>query len=720
MDKNEMLKSLKSLKSKLMATISMLLVSAIVLTNVSYAWLVLSTAPEVTGLSSTSGANGALEIALQSTVANGTGRAEITSGVGDSMALENQVITESNKTWGNVVDISTGYGLEQITLYPSRLNLTDSAVDTNNYLSVPQFGTDGRVTTLRKTEKAFFVDGAFQKDDNNYGVNVHGFLDNTSGTEQQVVSRYRREAVRQEAVNQITGLKASLLKDLTTAVDENGHGLVYMMMTAALLNWGNSRELSDTEKETCENLVDAFNDIASETAGSLRWALLANAVADTVNYDPDNAEQMAALGEIYGSFLSLDLSSTNPEEVTVKSLATANAAAARNAGQSDLAESYEALVRAVTTLERVQRTLNQAQSSVENDNHGDAVLKLFSKDYTYLMCGTKDTPVDFFTGFQANLGTEPRRDTDDMFFVGGEDLAAAGYFPSMASILGDFNVVIKGYVVESENFTVYKEPVDGSFLLTYNTYTTSLYGDIASESVALYGTNEGLLGEVSDSVSQVTAEGTIPLTRTRSDITAYGYSVDLAFRSSEMGNLVLQQEAVSRIAGATNANGDPVEGAQGSGSMVNFEIFGDMTADQIRGLLDSLYVVFMNTNGGAIYAVGKVDTENAQILADVTAPLVLYSVDQTAMNKQEGENKVLVLGDPIKNNVITSLSANRVYYITAVVYLNGDTMTSSDIASYGDLSLIGSVNLQFALNGATLTPMDYDTFYGEDTEADGG
>lgn len=37
MDKNEMLKSLKSMKSKLMATISMLLVSALVLTNVTYA-----------------------------------------------------------------------------------------------------------------------------------------------------------------------------------------------------------------------------------------------------------------------------------------------------------------------------------------------------------------------------------------------------------------------------------------------------------------------------------------------------------------------------------------------------------------------------------------------------------------------------------------------------------------------------------------------------------
>ena len=63
-NKNEQQKNPRQLKQKLMATLSMLLIATILLTTASYAWLVLSVAPEVTGISTNVGANGALEIAL--------------------------------------------------------------------------------------------------------------------------------------------------------------------------------------------------------------------------------------------------------------------------------------------------------------------------------------------------------------------------------------------------------------------------------------------------------------------------------------------------------------------------------------------------------------------------------------------------------------------------------------------------------------------------------
>ena len=52
-----------SVRTKLAAAVAMLLVSTIMLTTTTYAWFVLSTAPEVKGMSTTVGSNGSLEIA---------------------------------------------------------------------------------------------------------------------------------------------------------------------------------------------------------------------------------------------------------------------------------------------------------------------------------------------------------------------------------------------------------------------------------------------------------------------------------------------------------------------------------------------------------------------------------------------------------------------------------------------------------------------------------
>ena len=51
-------------KKKFMAAIAMLLVSAMLLTSSTFAWLVLSTSPSIDGVTTRIGANGFLEIAL--------------------------------------------------------------------------------------------------------------------------------------------------------------------------------------------------------------------------------------------------------------------------------------------------------------------------------------------------------------------------------------------------------------------------------------------------------------------------------------------------------------------------------------------------------------------------------------------------------------------------------------------------------------------------------
>ena len=54
----------RDIKKKLSAAIIMLLLSCIMVVTSTFAWFTLSTAPEVTGISTTIGGNGNLEIAL--------------------------------------------------------------------------------------------------------------------------------------------------------------------------------------------------------------------------------------------------------------------------------------------------------------------------------------------------------------------------------------------------------------------------------------------------------------------------------------------------------------------------------------------------------------------------------------------------------------------------------------------------------------------------------
>jgi len=139
----------QDIKSKLMAAIAMLLVSSIMMVSSTYAWFTLSTAPEVTGISTAVGANGNLEMALLPT----TGEVDdIKSEVGDS----GKPMVQKNITWGNLVDLSENatYGLDQIKLYPSELNITAGSGETaatiaETMLKTPAYGADGRISSLK-------------------------------------------------------------------------------------------------------------------------------------------------------------------------------------------------------------------------------------------------------------------------------------------------------------------------------------------------------------------------------------------------------------------------------------------------------------------------------------------------------------------------------------------------------------------------------------------
>lgn len=176
-------KSPAHLKSKLMAALAMLLVASVLMGATTYAWLVLSIAPEVTGITTNIGANGSLEIALLNTETR-QNMNNISSGkVGESLANDSKT---ANNAWGNLVDLNAvDYGLNNIVLMPARLDAVKNA-GTEDYtvasglLSVPTYGYDGRVVDVSKDAVSAVFNNkefAFVPASQDYGVRAIGTSD---------------------------------------------------------------------------------------------------------------------------------------------------------------------------------------------------------------------------------------------------------------------------------------------------------------------------------------------------------------------------------------------------------------------------------------------------------------------------------------------------------------------------------------------------------------
>ena len=306
-------KSYSSTRKKLTAAIAMLLIAALMVVTATYAWFTLSTSPEVTGITTTVGANGNLEIALGSTD-NWGDPTLITSAVGDS----NLATVQKNLTWGNIVDLSAAdYHLNDIILNPARLNIDGGKIGASP-LKTPTYGNDGRVAELlANTVSGIFADGFFK--DGGNGVRVLG---TASGmTDQQLAYRNAKSSIANAASSANAKAAASL--------NESGSKLADIIVKHAT-----SEGDADTNTyniEFIDSMITKLTDANAQYETVVRQYFIAAAasrLAEKVEYD-------AAVSAINGAAIT-DLIATGVNGITlpagtaVKSIAdiyTANAAA---------------------------------------------------------------------------------------------------------------------------------------------------------------------------------------------------------------------------------------------------------------------------------------------------------------------------------------------------------------------------------------------------------
>lgn len=259
-----------SVRTKLAAAVAMLLVSTIMLTTTTYAWFVLSTAPEVKGMSTTVGSNGSLEIALLNN-ATGADVNTISSGVGDSNVVK--AVTAANVTWGNLVALNdASYGLSGVTLYPAALNVAakqenqpDKLVNCFNILKYPTYGVDGRVAALSaNTEAGTLKNNTFQTDHADYGVRAIGSVT-------QADPKAHNFAL---ARNGFAQSLRSAQNNAQEALSKNATLLVGMVIGEAT-----GLTPAPNQVEALKNALNSLNSAATELETALKYAVVARSLA---------------------------------------------------------------------------------------------------------------------------------------------------------------------------------------------------------------------------------------------------------------------------------------------------------------------------------------------------------------------------------------------------------------------------------------------------------
>lgn len=187
---------MKNIKKQLVGAVAMLVVAAVMMTSVSYAWFTLSTNPEVKNVKATAVANENLEIAL----------AKSTDTDGKVNERASAVDTRSNQTtdgslgshdgdyytWGNLVDVSsmivTSNSLLRPTAFVSGNSIGDQTGLTAKGLYYPTYGEDGRISGFSALSAGTYASGkegvAYEHSvSSNYALRVDYWLrTNKAGT----------------------------------------------------------------------------------------------------------------------------------------------------------------------------------------------------------------------------------------------------------------------------------------------------------------------------------------------------------------------------------------------------------------------------------------------------------------------------------------------------------------------------------------------------------
>lgn len=685
------------LKGKLISAVAMLLVAVIMVVSSTYAWFTLSTAPEVTGITTAVGANGALEMLLATKVDGqwfyGTGTVE----AGE----------DSNTYWGNLVNL-TGkkYGQEKIVLYPSVLHTTTVGNDKyigENPLSTPIYGSDGRVSGITNNaiygvydsaKEAFMEAGA-----NDYGFRGVGVA--SGMTPRQLAFRNAR--------SQISTLMANARNAASDSLTNNGSTLANLAIKKAMLT---APTYSNTELKA----IDAMIVDLTESLGYIEEAYMQAFYAFAASSVGGNDTEYAALKVL------IDGCTTPSQVVTTL--------------EDNGATVPEAIKSGITAYENALAAVNAAKAAFTIDTSVEGSYNW--SDFSVALTKLVDMDKIQVNGIPANEVNSKKDQLVQEAFAGGIVVTIAsggGVYADIADQAKDFKVDIMVDLTDL-GYAGMELPAK----MNTKTSLPKVYLDAVYTYLS------------SDDMEPASGDAEMPLTE------FYGYVIDLAFRTNAaQSNLLLQQQGIDRIYSDNNN-----EETLGKGSTMTFtSADNNFSNAQVRALMENIRIVFFDTEENTIYAYAKLDMAEDKVKTDadgITAYMYLYKIVD---NAYKADDNTIVFGKEVtipatdteqektemqyytdaectilyegtmpekpenvkdyevklldKDAKITSLAQNTETHVSALVYLDGESIENSDVAASVAQSMTGKMNLQFA-SDATLVPMEYGNLHQTGTQ----
>lgn len=748
-----------ALRKKLFSAAAMLLVASIMLVSTSYAWLVLSTAPEITGISTKVGANGALEIVLLNTDTY----ADVN--LIPEMDIDESVVVEtSNEMWGNLLDLGdSSYGLSQIALNPSRLNIAPLEGTTGAYavgsitpalLKIPIYNEDGRIVGLDHEaaiattyREGFTVDG-----NTYYGVRGIGTVASMTAAQSGLIG----------ASNTLSGAINQAKNAARSALQDNGGALGKIA-----IKYVTGGAYSDADLDALISLAEDLEVALDHIDTGIRQVYVGYINSTEVTLTEE--EYKEAKAEIENKETTLEVLQAKYDGVTIP--------AAPGGDIIDLLNSNKA---------KLTKAINDCEA----------------------MKGTS------FTGFDIMKAMSSLVDPDKMTLGGKtiDEVKAGGIAGIMGAVGSGLELTVptgSGIVSDIADFA---GNYDAAVTVENVEYDGQEIGDVPAKMKTQTSVSPTYLAQCLNIISRFTAGGASDVIPALRDF--FGYVLDFAVRTNAADSeLLLQTDSAQRIySGSNNA------ATQGGGSYMRFEFDGNtLSAGKMLKLMSALRVVFMDeenkvlgiaaletvgqdnytvladgtaskyavltlpagevaqnsdyisqaeynslpetgavefiteTSGGAIATVdesgeGGTDgdtgdatdggentgsgeetggtTANGAKLVAIKAPMYLRAFSMTE-STNHGDDATqtyytggITLGEKLDSNVIMALEENVATKISTLVYLDGSHVFNSMVAAESETSMTGTMNLQFS-SSANLMPMNNQALFdGEEPTVD--
>lgn len=721
-------KALPHLREKLAAATMMLLVSVIVMTASTFAWITLSASPEVSGMTTSVAANGNLEIALSD--ADGLEPEE--SQVGDSVASANTSLVDANLTWGNLVNLADpSYGLGNLTLRPAALN--QSALESNP-LRAAQYGADGRVTSSSSDfEYTNYVageregEGLFRvPDEPQYGVRaISSVTYDFPNADQVVVERYTK-------ANTAWGFAADSLAGTeglcTTKNINNISGIIGDYASCRLNDSFGTQDFSkhiSSMYTLFEPLSKVYTDTASAVAALCTLKLPANSTQEVTVTDVLLTEdEIAAMDAIIepieatakANNTEIVIASAGKNNTTLMNVAKGHIAALKSKygleidGLDQFLYDYYLMHRYYRELE----TLNNQGKGVKVLWREISHIINFIVDVPTTLVTSSNIPVGSLGASAAGTVLDEKNNLPVKVQYGamcnlekfiGKKITITGVKVTV-KYLG-VNVTATGYIttnVKSEDYQLTKqleEAREGN-LDTENAtaYAADTYGMaidlwVRTNMEDAYLTLEG--HAITSSVQKTDEEGNKYYISTESGLEYYlspdGKYYTTLGEEADVEADSLKEYKIETVEGYEGENrvwDNPLltdrSTTQGAGSCYIF--YADDPAQQAQSLeLMKYFSVAFIDETGAILATASMNAD--KYYAESGRVIVPLELNPDNSVKTEDE-----LGETVY--AITKLESGIAKRITAIVYLEGEQLGNSQVLSANGIE--GQLNIQFGSN----------------------